>query len=111
MPFGVVADGDRNPLVVTFAHIGIVRRHHLIVISLLTPIASVHRIVSEPFVHLTDDGFAHARVDPLAFAGAIPMAQRRERVKYDSRGDSVVRPGATGLAWRTTGVALRVEHP
>src|SRR5216684_1044143 len=101
MPFGVVADGDRNPLVVIMilspAHLGIVRSHQVIMISLLTPIASVNGIVSEPFVHLTDDGLAHARVDPLALTGTIPMTQRGERVEYDRRGDCVIGPGAAGL--------------
>src|SRR5580698_3548357 len=86
------------------------RRHHVVAITPLATIATIHEIVSKPFVHLTDDGLAHARVDPLTLASAIAMTQRGECVKDDGRGDRIVGPGATGLARRTAGVTLGIEH-
>src|ERR1700726_1997880 len=97
-------------MVIPCASIGIVRRHYIVAIAPLPPIPSVHEIVSEPFVHLADNGLAHARVDPLTLTGAIAMAQGSERMKYHRRGNCVIGPGATGLARRTAGIALRVEH-
>src|SRR5882757_9421910 len=97
-------------MIVARTAVGIVRCHYIVAITPLAPIAPVHEIVSEPFVHLADHGLAHTRVDPLTLAGAIAMAQRGERMKYDRRGDCVVGPGATGLARRTARIALRVEH-
>src|ERR1700726_1673180 len=98
------------PMIVARASIGIVRRHHVVAITPLPSIPSVHEIVSEPFVHLADNGLAHTRVDPLTLAGAIAMAQGGERMKYHRRSDCVIGPGATGLARRTARIALRVEH-
>jgi hypothetical protein len=111
VPLAIIADCNRDPLIVPLARIGIMRRHYVVAVAELAAIAAVHGIVSKPFVHLADNSLAHARIDPLPFAGAIAMAQRCQRMKYDRRGNRVIGLGATSLSRRTTGIALRVEHP
>src|ERR1022692_2061081 len=71
-PFRLRADRDRDPLVIAGASISIVRRHNVVAITLLAAIAAIHEVVHVPFGHLADDGLAHARIDPLPFAGATP---------------------------------------
>src|SRR5207253_9520964 len=53
-PFRLRADRDRDPLVVTRARIGVVRRHLVVTISPLPSIAAVHREIHVPFRHLAD---------------------------------------------------------
>src|SRR5260370_38230123 len=87
------------------------RRHHCVAITALSTVTAVHEVVHEPLLRLADDRLAHAGVDPLAFAGAITMAQRSKRMKNDAAGDRIVRPGPARLARRAAGTDLRVEHP
>src|SRR5262245_27515203 len=86
------------------------RRHQVIAVAALAAFASVHEVVHEPFTHLSDDRFTHARVDPLPFAGAIAMTQSGQCVKYDGRRDRVIGPGSASLTWRSARIALRIEH-
>ena len=86
------------------------RRHRIVTIAALMPVAAVDEVIHVPFRHLADDGLAHAPVYPLALAGTITMVQSREDVKGHRAGDRIVGPGAAGLARRTAGIALRVKH-
>ena len=87
-PFGIVGDGNRNPVVVAGTGIGVMRRHRVVAITQLAAVAAIHEIVHVPLMHLADDGLAHAGVDPLTLAGAIAMTQRGECMENDRGGDA-----------------------
>src|SRR6516164_6789910 len=92
MPLGIVTNRDRDPLVVARTRISIVRSHEIITVGPLEARLPVHPIVAEQFMHLAYHGLTHARVDPLALAGASSMAERGQSVEDYRRCDGVVGP-------------------
>src|SRR5262249_46557009 len=105
LPFGLRANADRYPLIVTDASINAVRRLHHIAISDPGPLLVVQREVDDRLRHKRQHALQHREIDIRALARALPVEQRQQQSVGDVDAADRVRQNRAEQSGRAVRIA------